>query len=294
MGGEPTFVSIDDLESPEWNIAAIGPTKQALADELIRKLHARFAPGGLLHYGQGKWYPGESLPRWAFGLYWRKDGVPIWKNAELIAKIDSPRKAIIEDAQKLMEGVARRLGLDQAYVMPAYEDSQHWLQKEAALPVNVDPGDSKLSDPEERSRMARVFDEGLNKPKGFVLPTQHAGADAEGSMKGWISERWQLRRSHLFLIPGDSPLGLRLPMASLLHVPPEEYPYIVEQDPMEPRPELAAEDEGRCSRAACRRSGRRSPDQSRSRFARRPQLRFVTGSCARSCRRSKRSKTISN
>ena len=133
MGGEPTFVSVDDLESPEWNIAAVGPTKQALADELIRKLQARFAPGGLLHYGQGKWYPGESLPRWAFGLYWRKDGVPIWKNADLIAKIDNPRKAEIEDAQRMMEGTAKRLGLDAGYVMPAYEDPVHWLQKEAAL-----------------------------------------------------------------------------------------------------------------------------------------------------------------
>jgi uncharacterized protein (DUF2126 family)/transglutaminase-like putative cysteine protease len=238
MGGEPTFVSVDDLESPEWNIAAIGPTKQALADELIRKLRARFAPGGLLHYGQGKWYPGESLPRWAFGLYWRKDGLPIWKNAGLIAGIDEPRKASIEDARRMMEGVTARLGLDVAYVMPAYEDPMHWLQKEAALPVNVDPGDSKLADPEERSRMARVFDEGLNKPHGFVLPIQHADADA----KGWMSERWQLRRAHLFLIPGDSPLGLRLPMSSLPHIPPEEYPYVVEQDPMEPRLELAVED----------------------------------------------------
>ena len=209
MGGEPTFVSIDDLESPEWNIAAVGPTKQALADELIRKLRARFAPGGLLHYGQGKWYPGESLPRWAFGLYWRKDGAPVWKNADLIAKIERcaqgrHRRCRADDGRR--RGAARPRT---EYVMPAYEDPVHWLQKEAALPVNVDPSDPKLSDPEERSRMARVFDEGLNKPRGFVLPIQHAGRRAAS---GWMSERWQLRRSHLFLIPGDSPLGLRLPI----------------------------------------------------------------------------------
>ena len=237
MGGEPTFVSVDDPESPEWNIAAVGPTKQALADDLIRKLRDRFAPGGLLHYGQGKWYPGESLPRWAFGLYWRKDGVPIWKNAGLIAKIENPRKAEVADARRFMEGSAKRLGLDAEYVMPAFEDPAYWLQKEAALPPNVDPGDSGLSDPEERARMARVFDQGLNPARGFVLPILRD--DASG---GWMSERWQLRRPHLFLTPGDSPLGLRLPIASLPHIPEDEYPYIVEQDPMEPRSELAVED----------------------------------------------------
>ena len=293
MGGEPTFVSVDDLEAPEWNIAAVGPTKQALADELIRKLQARFAPGGLLHYGQGKWYPGESLPRWAFGLYWRKDGVPIWKNAELIAKIDNPRKAEIADAQRMVEGTAKRLGLDTGYVMPAYEDPVHWLQKEAALPVNVDPGNSKLADPEERSRMARVFDEGLNKAKGFVLPIQHAGA----GVQGWISERWKLRRAHLFLIPGDSPLGLRLPMSSLPHVPPEEYPYIVEQDPMEPRLELAAEDkdaEAGGMAAKPEPKPNESPSESSSRSARRSRLKSATAYYASSCRPWRRSRIISN
>ena len=131
MGGEPTFVSVDDLESPEWNIAAVGPTKRGLADDLIRKLRARFAPGGLLHYGQGKWYPGESLPRWAFGLYWRKDGVPIWKNSDLIATIEGPRKANINDAERFADSAAKKLGVDSEYIMPAFEDPSHWLQKEA-------------------------------------------------------------------------------------------------------------------------------------------------------------------
>mgnify|MGYP001019273033 CR=1 FL=1 len=235
MGGEPTFVSIDDMESPEWNIAAVGPTKRALADELIRKLRDRFAPGGLLHYGQGKWYPGESLPRWAFGLYWRKDGVPIWKNADLIAKVENPRKADIADAALLAKGAASRLGLGEKYVMPAYEDPAHWIEREAALPANVSPEDSKLGDPEERARMARVFDQGLDAPKGYVLPIQRWNPIESPHPGRWRSEKWKLRRGNLFLSPGDSPLGLRLPIASLEYVAPEDYPYVVECDPMAPR-----------------------------------------------------------
>jgi len=235
MGGEPTFVSIDDMESAEWNIAAIGPSKRGFADQLIRKLRTRFSPGGLLHYGQGKWYPGESLPRWAFGLYWRKDGVPIWKNSNLIADIEGPHKARIEEAKRFAEGTAKRLGIDSGFVIPAFEDPSYWLKKEASLPPNVDAGDSRLTDPEERARMARVFDQGLNTPKGYVLPIQRWNADA----RRWKSERWQLRRGKVILAPGDSALGYRLPLASLLHIPSDQYPYIVERDPLEPRERLS-------------------------------------------------------
>ena len=167
MGGEPTFVSIDDFESPEWNTDAVGPQKRGLADQLIRRLRDRFAPGGFLHYGQGKWYPGESLPRWTFSLYWRRDGTPIWQDADLIAEEGADTKVGPAEAEKLMQGIAAELGIEPGNVTPAYEDPAQWILKEGDLPANVTPQNSKLKDPEERHRIARVFDRGLTTPLGL-------------------------------------------------------------------------------------------------------------------------------
>src|SRR5690606_5899882 len=172
MGGEPTFVSTDDFESEEWNTAAVGPTKREKADTLIRRLRERFAPNGFLHYGQGKWYPGESLPRWTFSLYWRTDGEPVWSDPELIAREKADGKVTAEDAGRLLTTIADELGIETDMVAEAYEDPAEWLLKEGKLPDNVDPSNSKLDDPEERSRMARVFERGLTKPSGYVLPVQ--------------------------------------------------------------------------------------------------------------------------
>ena len=234
MGGEPTFVSIDDFEAPEWNIAAVGPTKRAFADKLARRLRARFAPGGLLHYGQGKWYPGESLPRWAFGLYWRRDGKPVWTDDAWLATEDGARDATIRQAETLIGALAERLGLA-AYPRPLFEDPVAWIGREAELPANVTPDDPKLADPEERARMVRVFQRGLATPTGWVLPLVSLEED-EG--RDWVSEIWELRRGEIFLVPGDSPAGYRLPLGSLPHVPPETYPFYHPQDPLEERGEL--------------------------------------------------------
>ncbi|MFN3892311.1 MAG: DUF2126 domain-containing protein [Beijerinckiaceae bacterium] len=235
MGGEPTFVSIDDFESAEWNTAAVGPTKKVLADRLVRRLLDRFAPGGLLHYGQGKWYPGESLPRWALGLYWRKDGKPIWRDPELIARVGNHASPVADDAETLAGAVAEKLGLATDYVVPAYEDPAHWILKEGNLPSNVDPSNPRIADPEERARMVRTFERGLSTPTGYVLPVQRWNAAAA---RPWVSERWPLRRGKLFLAPGDSPVGFRLPLNSLPWIPQSVYPYVHPQDPLEARGEL--------------------------------------------------------
>ena len=242
MGGEPTFVSIDDFESPEWNTAAVGPMKRGLADDLIRRLRERFAPGGFLHYGQGKWYPGETLPRWTFSLYWRKDGKPIWKDDALIAREGAKTGASKEDASKLLGEIASGLGLEPDYVVPAYEDPAEWIIKEGNLPENVTPENSKLKDPEERHRIARVFERGLTEPSGYILPVQAWQSKASGHR--WRSEKWKLRRGHVYLVPGDSPVGYRIPLGTLPYVPPAQFPYTYPTDPTEPRgplPEFAEE-----------------------------------------------------
>jgi uncharacterized protein (DUF2126 family)/transglutaminase-like putative cysteine protease len=226
MGGEPTFVAIDDKDAAEWNTAALGPTKRKLADTLLRRLQARFAPGAFLHHGQGKWYPGESLPRWSFSCYWRKDGLPIWHDPALFARDDAEYRFRPDDAARFMTGLARRLQVDAGYAQPAYEDAWYYLWRERRLPGNVDPLKSNLDDQEERLRLARVFDRGLGTVVGYALPLKHAD-DAPG----WLSGRWFLRREHLFLSPGDSPMGYRLPLDSLPWEAPAERDTLHEPDP---------------------------------------------------------------
>jgi uncharacterized protein (DUF2126 family) len=238
MGGEPTFVSIDDYQSAEWNTDALGPSKRVRADELIRRLHDRFAPGGLLHYGEGKWYPGEPLPRWAFSLFWRRDGVPLWRHFELLAAEASTRVPSDDEARRFTEGMAKRLGLAPEFVQPAFEDPADRMIKEGQIPANIDPSNPQIDDLNERARIMRAFERHLGEPAGYVLPVQRWAGQAA---PGWVSEIWQTRRGRLFLAPGDSPIGLRLPLSSLPYLAPIDYPHLVPADPFAPREPLPTE-----------------------------------------------------
>jgi uncharacterized protein (DUF2126 family)/transglutaminase-like putative cysteine protease len=238
MGGEPTFVSIDDMDGAEWNMDAVGPTKYKRADSLIRRLRDRFAPGGFLHHGMGKWYPGESLPRWTLGLYWRKDGEPVWRDPALIAGESAPGKLTSHDAQAFMLNLAERLDVNPSHALPGYEDAWYYLWKERRLPVNVDPFESKLESAEDRARLARVFEQGLDQVIGYALPLRR-DRYTDGSAE-WVSGAWTFRPERMYLVPGDSPMGFRLPLESIPWVHESEYPHIYEQDPMADRAPLQA------------------------------------------------------
>ena len=234
MGGEPTFVSIDDMDGAQWNTDALGEEKRRQAETLIKRLRLQWGPNGLLHYGQGKWYPGESLPRWALGCYWRKDGLPIWRDDRWIADTSVDYGFGSAQARRFIETLADRLGVDRRFIREGYEDTLYYLHKEQRLPVNVDPTDPRLADPEARARMASIFTNGLDKVTGYVLPLQYGS---------WKSGPWPFRGDHMFLLPGDSPAGLRLPLESLPWVSEKDFPYDHPLDPMAdrgPLPDLHA------------------------------------------------------
>lgn len=249
VGGEPTFVSIDDMEGAEWNGAAVGPAKRRLSGELVKRLRRRFASGGLLHYGQGKWYPGEPLPRWALACLWRADGQPLWHDEELIANEDKNYGHTYRDAHRFTERLAVKLGVDPQWLVPAFEDPVYYLWRERRLPIDVRPTDPKLDDPEERARMMRVFSGGMTQPVGIVLPLRRVWssvaqqAQQQQALAGnyrWTSGPWPVRADQLFLLPGDSPIGLRLPLDALPTPQSRDYPTLFPTDPFEPPVALPA------------------------------------------------------
>lgn len=239
MGGEPTFVSVDDMDGEEWNTGALGEHKRERAEELLRRLRGRFGPGGLLHYGQGKWYPGEPLPRWALSLLWRVDDKPLWRDEALLADPTAEGGVGTDAPAHFMQALTRRLGLSPDRVVPGYEDPQYLLWKEAALPADVALDSPALKDPMERRRLVRLLDEGrAAAPVGYALPLWWR-EEGEGAGR-WMSSAWEFRRGRMYLLPGDSPMGLRLPLDSLPWTPPEKRELRHERDPFDPRAPLAS------------------------------------------------------
>lgn len=241
MGGEPTYVATTDRDAAEWNTDALGPTKRGYATELVHKLRAEYGDGGFLHFGQGKWYPGEQLPRWALSIFWRADGQTLWHDPALFADERTPTHYTSEDARRFTTVLAHNLGLTERYIQPGYEDVYYYLWRERRLPVNVDPFESKLDDEMERVRLRRVFTQKLDAVIGYMLPIEASNADRDAPPlegPGWKTGPWFLRDDRMYLIPGDSPMGYRLPLDSQPWASKGDYPYLIERDPTAPRASL--------------------------------------------------------
>jgi len=235
MGGEPTFVSIDDMEGDEWNTTADSEQKRKMGYQLLTRFQERFAPGGIRHLGEGKWYPGEPLPRWAYGVFWRKDGEPIWRDLQWFDKPGEDHGYTHEHAENFLQELSTRLGVFQEHTLSAYEDIAYYLWKEGTLPVNLDPADPRLHSSQERKYLSKLLEEGLGKPVGSVLPLQWHPVHQR-----WVSSCWEMKRGHLFLTPGSSPLGLRLPLDSIPWSEEDDKIPVTEESPLEKREALPA------------------------------------------------------
>lgn len=228
QGGEPTFVSIDDMEGAEWNTEAHGKKKRELAGELAIKLKQHFTKSSLLHYGQGKWYPGEPLPRWAISMFWRVDGKPIWRDESLFSDEKVKDNYTAEHALLFANALVDKLDFPKACLIPAYEDVVALAHLEEQFPENIDPLKVDLNDSEERRRLARLLERGLEEVVGYVMPIKPAKSNKRKKANDknndieWLTSKWPLKREHLYLLSGDSPMGLRLPLKSLPWVLPDE------------------------------------------------------------------------
>jgi len=195
IGGEPTFVGMDEVESAQWSVEALGDLKQKLGLGLIRSLRTRTAPGALLHLGQGKWYPNEPLPRWAFHCLSRLDGVPVWEDGELFALQEKEYGFDQRDALRYLQALTRRLGASPENILPAFEPFED--EDETAVPA------------------------------GFVLPLRRRQPDGH---LAWSSQLWFDRPERFVLSPGDSPIGFRIPVTAMPFVAPETLLYDCELD----------------------------------------------------------------
>jgi uncharacterized protein (DUF2126 family) len=239
MGGEPTFVAVSDRDGAEWNTTALGPTKRLFAAELLRRLRQHYGASGFVHFGQGKWYPGEQLPRWALGCYWRKDGEPAWLDPALIADERRHYGVGAPDAERFLRALASALGVTDEHVQAGYEDVWYYLWRERRLPVNVDPFDARLDDEMERERLRRVFTQRVDAAIGYAMPltATREPHSPEGGAR-WRTGPWFLRGDRMYLLPGDSPMGYRLPLDSLPWVSALDRTDVYEDDPTATQPPL--------------------------------------------------------
>ena len=232
MGGEPTFVSIDDMDGERvehalrWARRNTGRLTGSSAGSATVLL-----PAGSCTTDRANGIPANRCRAgpWAcIGARTASRSGANCRSWPTSSNRTTPRK---RDAQAFCSHLARRLGVEPTHVMPGYEDVWYYLWKERRLPMNVDPLDSKLDQRRRAPAAARSLRTGARQGRG--LRPAACGKDSEGG-GGWESGPWFFRCERMYLVPGDSPMGYRLPLDSIPWVAPSDYPHIYRATPGKP------------------------------------------------------------
>ena len=216
-----SFVASAYANDPEWSIQAMGGSKRNYAENLLSRLSQRLAPGIVVQAGQGEWFSGEPLPRWRlYGLY-RRDGVACWQDPRWLAANNERGDCSFDEASQFIKLLAKILAIDTRFVLPAYEDQLHQLWMSRGQMAYL-PDSEELRNPILRQQLADRLSQSRDHPSAYVLPIRWDPVSQQ-----WKSGCWQFRRQALYLVPGDSPPGFRLPLTSL----PRNRDAVVEADP---------------------------------------------------------------
>ena len=255
MGGEPTFVSIDDMEGAEWNTAALGPAKRRSGGRAAHAAPRPVRPGRHAPLRAGEVVPGRVAAALGARLLLAARRRPRLGRSRPVRRRGArlrPRHGATPGGSSTT--LAERLGRrPDALHARATRTSGTTSGRSAGCRSTSIRSQSKLDDPEERRRLAKVFEQGLGHVVGYALPLRRERSADEPR---WVSGPWFLRREHLFLLPGDSPMGFRLPLDSLPWASPGDREPVRRARPVRP-PRAARRRARHCRAAADRRAARR-------------------------------------
>ncbi|MGI9212205.1 MAG: transglutaminase family protein, partial [Methylococcaceae bacterium] len=227
-----SFVSLAHAYAPEWSTVALGGNKRPLAEELLHRLQQQWATGGIVQETQGEWFGGETLPRWQLQVYFRNDGLPLWHHDALHEVFSRNESLTSGDVYEFARLVTRNLHLSPDSLMPAHEDPLHELWRNRQT-LQFHPPAEALSDADARKQLADRLSETRCDPVAYVLPLRW-----EPLAGRWQSGQWTFRRGALYLVPGDSAPGYRLPLGGLPVDDGQESLRNPERCSFEPRPLL--------------------------------------------------------
>ena len=209
----------------EWNITAMGPDKRRLAGKLFnRGWPTGLPPGRCCTTARASGIPASRCRAGSLGCYWRnrrradleRSGLGSPETTSTMASTD-------DDAQRFTQRPGRAVGRGRRVRDPG-------LRRRLVLPLEIAAAAGQRRSARvatERSRGARPAGQSLrtgSATRSSAMPCPCGRSEGWVDVPTWESGPWFLRHEHMYLMPGDSPMGFRLPLDSLPWVAKKDLP----------------------------------------------------------------------